>query len=160
MSATFLFSRIRSVFTRCSRHVVTACQSAIKGILRNMSLLKTKLPGLLPNVEYVPARIACIVIANASSMKSFAHAPVNCCGGCPCSSVLKTFPTVWCMRLHIALVCGFCWWLEHLWFDNLLIRVGTLVQWIRLHYHGYSELATDIMSARLVHISWKCEPKF
>ena len=93
-------------------------------------------------------------------MSSFARAPFICCGCCPCSSVLKTFPTVWCMRLHIALVCGFCWWLEHLWFDNLLIRVGTLVQWIRLHCHGYSELATDIMLARLVHISWQCEPRF
>ena len=117
MSATFLLLCIRSVFTRCSRHFVTACQSAIKGMFRNMSLLKTKLPGLLPSVECIPARIACIAIANASSMKSFARAPVICCGGCPCSSVLRTFPTVWCMRLHIALACGF------------LLVVGTSLIW-------------------------------
>ena len=74
MSAMFPILMLKFSFTRCSRRFVTACQLAIKGILRNMSLLKTKLPGLLPNVECIPSRIACIVIANASSMKSFARA--------------------------------------------------------------------------------------
>jgi len=48
-----------------------------------------------------------VVIANTSLMKSFGRAPVICCDGCPRSSVLKTLPTVWCVRSHIALTCGF-----------------------------------------------------
>ena len=47
-----------------------ARQLAINGIFKNMSLLKTKLPGLLPKVECAPAHMACIVIDNASSMNS------------------------------------------------------------------------------------------
>ena len=62
-------------------------------MLRNMYLLKTRVPGLLPNVECVPACIVCIVIANALTMKSSVRAPVICCGG-PCSSVLRTLPTI------------------------------------------------------------------
>ncbi len=84
-----------------------ACQSAINGTFKNMSLLKTKLPGLLPKVECVPAHMACIMIDNASSINFLALAPVACCGGWPCSSVLNAFPTVWCMCSHIALACGF-----------------------------------------------------
>ncbi len=44
---------------------------------------ETKLPGLLPNVECIPVHIACIVIPKASSMKSLACVPVDCCGSCP-----------------------------------------------------------------------------
>jgi hypothetical protein len=43
---------------RCSLLCVMACQSAINGMLRNMSLLNKKKPGLLPKVECTPARIA------------------------------------------------------------------------------------------------------
>ena len=85
-----------------------ACQLAINGIFKNMSQLKTKLPGLLPKVEYVrlhylgylpkveyvPVHIVCDVMDDASSMKSFfVLVPGTCCGGCPCSSVLNTLPT-------------------------------------------------------------------
>jgi hypothetical protein len=125
-----------------------------------MSLLKTRLPGLRPSVECVPARIACIVIANALSMKSFARAPVICCGSCLCSSVLRMFPTVWCMRSHIALACGF------------LLVVGTSLirqpsnkswnsgptnspplSWIQRAGHEYCVSQT-------CDISWQCEPRF
>ena len=50
------------------------CQSAIKGILRNMSLLNVRLPGLLPRVECIAALMACIVMDKASSMYSLALA--------------------------------------------------------------------------------------
>ena len=79
----FLFSRMRFLLIKCLHCCVIACQLATKGILRNMSLLKTKLPGLLPNVECIPVHIACIVIPKASSMKSLACVPVDCCGSCP-----------------------------------------------------------------------------
>ena len=39
----------------------------INGILRNMSLLKTRLPGMLPKVDCTPACMTCIAIDNASS---------------------------------------------------------------------------------------------
>ncbi len=48
------------------------CQSVINGILRNMSLLKTRLPGLLPSVECIPALIACMEMDSTSSTNSFA----------------------------------------------------------------------------------------
>jgi hypothetical protein len=63
----FWFSLMRFSWIRCSLLCVIACQSAINGILRNMSLLKTRLPGLLPEVECTPAHRACIAIDNASS---------------------------------------------------------------------------------------------
>jgi hypothetical protein len=37
-----------------------------------MSLLKTRLPGLLPSVECIPALIACMAMDSASSINSFA----------------------------------------------------------------------------------------
>ena len=40
---------------------------AIKGVLRNMFLLKTKEPGLLPSVVCIPALIACMAMDSASS---------------------------------------------------------------------------------------------
>jgi hypothetical protein len=50
------------------------CQSAIKGILRNMSLLNVGLPGLLPRVECIAALMACIAMDIASSTYSLALA--------------------------------------------------------------------------------------
>ncbi len=50
------------------------CQSAIKVILRNMSLLNVRLPGPLPRVECIAAFMACIAIDKASSMYSLAPA--------------------------------------------------------------------------------------
>jgi hypothetical protein len=44
-----------------------ACQSAIKGMLRNMSLLKTRLPGLLPSVKCYLALIACMAMDSATA---------------------------------------------------------------------------------------------
>jgi hypothetical protein len=83
---------------------VIACQSVIKGILRNMSLLKTRLPGLLPKVECIPALIACIAMDSALSTNSFASAIF--CGGSPCNNVLRIFSTFWCILLQIALDWG------------------------------------------------------
>ncbi len=138
-----------SLTNNCSHLCVTACQPAINGIFKNMSLLKTKLPWLLPKVECAPAHMACIVIDNASSMNSLALAPVTCCCGWPCRSVLNTFPTVWCMCSHIMLACGF------------LLVVGTSLilqpcrknwnsgpmilpplSWIHRTGHGYHESQT------------------
>ncbi len=44
------------------------CQSAIKEILRDMSLLNVRLPGLLPRVECIAAFMACIAMDKASSI--------------------------------------------------------------------------------------------
>ncbi len=46
------------------------CQSAIKGMLQNMSLLNARLPGLLPRVEFIAALMACIAMDEASLMYS------------------------------------------------------------------------------------------
>jgi hypothetical protein len=77
------------------------CQSTIKGMLRNMSLLNVRLPGLLPRVECIAALMACIAMDKASSMYSLALAISG--GGSPCYNVLRTFSTVWCILLHTAL---------------------------------------------------------
>ena len=53
-------------------------------------------------------RIACDVMDDASSMKSFSVLVPGACGGyCPCSSVLNTLPACKCMRSHFALAYGF-----------------------------------------------------
>ncbi len=79
--------------------------SAINGMLRNMSLLNTRLPGLLPKVECTPARMVCIAIKNASS--TYCAALAIFYGGLPCNNVLRIFPTIWCILSHTALDCGF-----------------------------------------------------
>ena len=80
---------------RCSRFGVIACQLAIKGMYKNMSLLKTELPGLLPSVVCTPALIACVAMESASSTISFAV--VIFCGGSSCNNVLRMLPTVCCL---------------------------------------------------------------
>ena len=82
-----------------------ACQSVMSGMFKNMSLLNTKFPGLLPKVVCTPVRMACMAIDSASSMKSFAL--VTSQGGSSCSKVRKMLPTVWCICSQIALACGF-----------------------------------------------------
>ncbi len=77
----------------------------MSGRLRNMSLLKMRLPGLLPKVVWMLVRIVCVAIDSTSSMKSFAL--VTSHGGSLCRRVHRTFPTIWCIRSHIALACGF-----------------------------------------------------
>jgi hypothetical protein len=67
------FSLMRFSWIRCSHLCVMACQSAINGMLRNMSLLNTRLPWLLPKVECTPTCMACIVIDNASSLHIVLH---------------------------------------------------------------------------------------
>ncbi len=57
-----------------------------------MSLLNTRLPGLLPMVECTPACMACIAIDNAAS--TYCAALAIFCGGLPCNNVLRMFPTV------------------------------------------------------------------
>ncbi len=76
-------------------------QSAIKGMLRNMSLLNMRLAELLPRVECIAALMACIAMDKASLMYSLALAMSG--GGSPCNNVLRTFPTVWCVLSHMAL---------------------------------------------------------
>jgi hypothetical protein len=44
----------------------------MSGMFRNMSLLKTRLPGLLSKVVWMPVCMACVAIDSVSSMKSFA----------------------------------------------------------------------------------------
>jgi hypothetical protein len=95
---------MRLSWIRCSCLCVMACQSAINGMLINMSLLNTRLPGLLPKVEGTPAHMACIAIDNALS--TYCAALAIFCGGLPCKNVLRTFPTVWSILSHTALVCG------------------------------------------------------
>ena len=75
---------MRFLLIRFSRLCVMACQLAIKEILRNISLLIVRLPGLLPRVDCIPALIACIAMENASSVYSLVlsifwggPAPVN-----------------------------------------------------------------------------------
>ncbi len=87
-------SCIRFSLIRCSHFCVIACQSAMSGMFSNMSLLKTRLPGLLPKpkVVWMLVRMAWVAIDNASSMKLFAL--VTSCGGSPCGRVCRTFPTV------------------------------------------------------------------
>ena len=77
-----------------------ACQSAINGILSNMSLLNVRLPGLLPRIECIAALMACIAMDKASSTYSLVLAIFG--GGSLCNNVLRTFPTVWCILLHTA----------------------------------------------------------
>ncbi len=50
--------------------ILSLCQSAIKGILRKMSLLNVRLPGLLARVECIAALMACTAMDKASSMYS------------------------------------------------------------------------------------------
>jgi hypothetical protein len=47
----FWFSLMRFSWIRCSLLCLMACQSAINEMLRNISLLNARLPGLLPKVE-------------------------------------------------------------------------------------------------------------
>jgi hypothetical protein len=74
-------------------------------MLRNMSLLNTRLPGLLPKVECTPGCMACIAIDNALS--TYCAALAIFCRGLPCNNALRTFRTVWYILLHTALDCGF-----------------------------------------------------
>ncbi len=57
---------VRFSFVRFSCLCVIVCQSAIRGMLRNMSLLNARLPGLLPRVKCIAALMACIVMNMAS----------------------------------------------------------------------------------------------
>jgi hypothetical protein len=101
----FWFSLMRFSWIRCSLLCVMVCQSAINGMLRNMSLLNTRLPGLLPKMECTSAHMVCIAIDNALFIYSAALAIF--CGGLPYNNILRTFPTVWCILSHTALDCGF-----------------------------------------------------
>ena len=80
------------------------CQSAISGMLRNMSLLNTSEPGLLPRVVCTPVIIACEAIDNASSIRSFAA--ITVIGGSSSNRVRRMVPTVWCILSHTEFVVG------------------------------------------------------
>jgi hypothetical protein len=62
---------------KCSHLSVILCQSAIKGILRNMSLLNVRLPALLPRVECIAALMVCIGMGKTSSVYSLALAIIG-----------------------------------------------------------------------------------
>jgi hypothetical protein len=66
-----------------------------------MSLLKTRLPGLLPKVECIPALIACMALDSALSADSFASAIFVVVHHV--IMFLGHFLTVWCILLQIAL---------------------------------------------------------
>jgi hypothetical protein len=97
------------IYSMCS----SLCQSAIKGILGNMSLLNTRLPGLLPKVECTPALMQCMVIndipyiffciSNLSPYILYWQCVPICLAICPHILVLRIFPIVWCILLQIAL---------------------------------------------------------
>jgi hypothetical protein len=61
-------------FFKFSHLCVIVCQSAIKRLLKNMSLLNVRLPGLLPRVDCIAAFMACIAMDKASLMYSLALA--------------------------------------------------------------------------------------
>ncbi len=100
----FWFCLMRFSFIKCSCLCVIVCQSATRGILRNMSLLNVWLLGLLPRVECIVALVACTAMDKASSMYSLVLA--ISWGGSLCNHVLETFLTIWCILLHTALD----WW--------------------------------------------------
>ncbi len=102
MSSPFLVFTQKILMYEMLFFRVIACQLAIKDMFRNMSLLKTEEPGLLPSVVWIPALIACIAMDSASSTNSFAV--VMFCGGSLCNRVLRTLPTVCCICLLIALL--------------------------------------------------------
>ncbi len=103
---------------RCSLFWVIACQPAIKGMLRNMSmsLLKTRLPALLPKVECTPALMPCMVIndipymffciSNLSPYILYWQLVPICLAICPHIFVHRIFPIAWCILLQIALDWG------------------------------------------------------
>ena len=80
------------------------CQSAISGMLRNMSLLNTSEPGLLPRLVYTPVFIACEAIDNALSIRSFVA--ITVIGGSSSNSVRRMLPTVWYILLHTEFAVG------------------------------------------------------
>ena len=50
------------------------CQSATRGIIRNISLEKAKEPGALPRIVATVVLMTCIIVANASSDMSLSEA--------------------------------------------------------------------------------------
>jgi hypothetical protein len=52
--------------------LVMACQSVTSGMFKNIFLLNTKFPGLLPYVVCRSVRMACMAIDSASSMQYLA----------------------------------------------------------------------------------------
>jgi hypothetical protein len=67
---TLLIFSIEFSLTSCSCLCMIVCQSAVKGILRNMSMLNVRLPGLIPRVDCIPAHMANIVVDKASLIYS------------------------------------------------------------------------------------------
>jgi hypothetical protein len=49
-----------------------ACQSAISGTFKNVSQAKARAPGVLPKVVAMVVHMACIAVANASSIMAVA----------------------------------------------------------------------------------------
>ncbi len=158
----FWYSLMRFSWIRCSLLCMLACQSVINGMLRNMSLLKTRLPGLLPNMECTPACMACTAIDYASS--TYCAAFSIFCGGLPCSSVLRTFPTVVASFTHSIRLWTFC---SSAHISDVTIFVtafGILVLWILYLDHVcvcvcvcmcmcvHNAKVTDNVSAKIVQI--------
>ena len=71
--------------------MVIECQLAIKGMFKNISRLKTRLPGLLPKVVCMLERMACIAVEGASAINSLAAPTVL--GGFTYNNVHSMLPT-------------------------------------------------------------------
>ena len=90
----------------CSLLVVIECQSASEGMFKNTSRLKTKAPGLLPNVVCTLVLSACDVIERASSIKSLASVKFSTGLSLPCRRVRRILPIVWCILSHTEFAVG------------------------------------------------------
>ncbi len=122
------------------------CQSAIKGILRKMSLLNVILLGLLPRVECIAALMAYIAMDKASLMYSFGT-----------SHVLVFFVVV-----HTSLMWQFCnkVWKISLEFSMVLLGPRYILQ---MGLIGLQALVRIHIPCHLIWFSgkshsWGCQP--
>ncbi len=91
--------------TDCSLRGRIVSQFARSGMLRNISWEKASPPDMACNVVETVESHACIAVARASSTSSSAVQYIY--GGWTSNSVFNTDATVWCIRLQMALECGF-----------------------------------------------------
>ncbi len=112
-----------------------ACRSAISGTFKNMSQAKARSPKVLTKVVATVVHMACIAVANASSIMSLAWVILH--GGLVCTSVLSTLFTVWCTLSQIALDCGL-----------LLVEHTSLMQKISNSHWKFSLMNSPPLSCR------------
>ena len=127
-----------------------ACQSAIRGMFKNIPWLKMRLPGLLPKVVCTLERMACIAVESASTINSLAAPTVL--GGFTCNNVRSMLPTVWCILSQIAFACRFLLVVDTSFMCIFLTAVERHIQRTLFNYHGYIARAMDIWLANFVQI--------